>query len=346
MMNHAKDLLLCCRKGLGFAGRFLKKNRIPATLISMVLVLSMLMSVITVSIRKVTVFDENKQVQSYYSMEFNQEAILEKNGIILHEKDEMEILEQDGEIIASITRAFPVTIFADGKSHKVMTTGGTVREIIDEAGILYGEDDIISSDLNAVVAEGSEITIKRITNGTITETEEIPFETITKNTDSLYKGQTAVESEGRCGEKVLTYAVTYTDGVETGRELISSEVTKEAEDRVVLKGTKIRSSFKKTSSTPTNYRRAIAMTATAYVQGGTTATGRPAKVGVVAVDPNVIPLGTRVYVETADGRYIYGTAIAADTGGAIKGNKIDICVASHSEAINFGRRTVNVYILD
>ena len=71
-----------------------------------------------------------------------------------------------------------------------------------------------------------------------------------------------------------------------------------------------------------------------------------AKGGVVGVDPGVIPLGTRVYVETADGQYIYGTAVAADTGGAIKGNKIDICVDTSSEAYAFGRRTVNVYILD
>ena len=88
------------------------------------------------------------------------------------------------------------------------------------------------------------------------------------------------------------------------------------------------------------------MECTAYAAGGSTATGRPAQWGVIAVDPRVIPLGTRVYVESAEGKYIYGEAIAADTGGAIKGNIIDICVNSNAEAYRFGRRTVNVYILD
>ena len=118
--------------------------------------------------------------------------------------------------------------------------------------------------------------------------------------------------------------------METARTLVSSEIIKEPADRVVLVGTKVKSSFKKTASTPAAYKKVIAMTATAYVAGGTTATGRPAQWGVVAVDPRVIPLGTRVYVETADGQYIYGTAVAADTGGAIKGNKIDICAVSYT----------------
>lgn len=91
------------------------------------------------------------------------------------------------------------------------------------------------------------------------------------------------------------------------------------------------------------------MKATAYTYGddggNKTATGiRPYR-GVVAVDPNVIPLGTKLYIETSDGRYVYGNAVAADTGGAIKGNRIDIFLESEQECISFGRRTVNVYIV-
>ncbi|MBQ7936067.1 MAG: 3D domain-containing protein, partial [Clostridia bacterium] len=108
--------------------------------------------------------------------------------------------------------------------------------------------------------------------------------------------------------------------------------------------TKVKKAFLTNSSAPAGYKKVVSMTATAYSAGGTTATGRPAQWGVVAVDPKVIPLGTTVYVETSDGKYIYGTAVAADTGGAIKGNKIDICVNTRSEAYSFGRRTVNVYI--
>ena len=71
-----------------------------------------------------------------------------------------------------------------------------------------------------------------------------------------------------------------------------------------------------------------------------TASGMPAQYGIAAVDTDVIPLGTRLYIPG------YGEAIAADTGGAIYGNRIDLCMNSYGEAMNFGRRYVTVYVLD
>jgi 3D (Asp-Asp-Asp) domain-containing protein len=102
----------------------------------------------------------------------------------------------------------------------------------------------------------------------------------------------------------------------------------------------------------TRYSKVITATATAYCActictgsgNGRTATGAVAQRGVIAVDPKVIPLGSRVYVETDGGGYVYGAAVAADTGGAIRGNKVDLCFNTHSEALAFGRRTVQVYI--
>jgi len=98
---------------------------------------------------------------------------------------------------------------------------------------------------------------------------------------------------------------------------------------------------------PTGHRtgRFLTMVATGYSPqepglNDHTATGMKAQHGVVAVDPSVIPLGTRLYVEG------YGNAIAADTGSAIKGNKIDLCFDTLSECNKYGRRTVKVEILD
>lgn len=105
------------------------------------------------------------------------------------------------------------------------------------------------------------------------------------------------------------------------------------------------SSTTTTTSTTTGYLKELTMTATAYTAtGNRTATGvwpvRNANgVSTVAVDPNVIPLGTKLYIEG------YGYAIAADTGGAIKGNKIDLYMNSNAQCINYGRRTVKVYIV-
>ena len=100
-----------------------------------------------------------------------------------------------------------------------------------------------------------------------------------------------------------------------------------------------------TSGGEMTYAACIPMEASAYLPtdgngAGITATGAVAQRGIVAVDPDVIPLGTRVYIPG------YGTAVAADTGGAIRGNKIDLCMESYGEAINFGRRSVEVYILN
>ena len=94
-----------------------------------------------------------------------------------------------------------------------------------------------------------------------------------------------------------------------------------------------------------NYTGVYTMEATAYLPtdgsgSGTTAMGIPATYGVVAVDPDVIPLGKHVYIPG------YGTAIAADTGGAIRGERIDLCMESYGQAMNFGRRDVTVYVLD
>ena len=94
-----------------------------------------------------------------------------------------------------------------------------------------------------------------------------------------------------------------------------------------------------------NYTAVMSMEATAYLPGdgdgrGITSIGIPATYGVVAVDPSIIPLGSRLYIPG------YGMAIAADTGGAIVGYCIDLCMESYAEAMDFGRRVVTVYVLD
>ena len=92
------------------------------------------------------------------------------------------------------------------------------------------------------------------------------------------------------------------------------------------------------------YTQVLGMEATAYLPtdgsgAGITAMGIPATYGIVAVDPDIIPLGTRVYIPG------YGEALAADTGGAIYGYKIDLCMEDYWQAMDFGRRTVTVFVL-
>ena len=94
-----------------------------------------------------------------------------------------------------------------------------------------------------------------------------------------------------------------------------------------------------------SYSKVITAKATAYCDKGKTASGIQSKVGVVAVDPRVIPLGTRLYIESTDGSWSYGVCLAGDTGGLIKGNRVDLFYDSYNECIQFGRRSCNIYIL-
>ncbi len=326
------------------AMRFCARRRAAITAVCSVLILSMLMSVITVSIRKIEIYDNDTLAADFHAIFTDEETLLKKSGLTLGEADETILSEEGSRIVLKILRAFPVTIEADGKEHSLMMTGGTVADALKKAGLTAGTEDLLSAEPEAALESGMKIRLDRVTAEEITVTESIDFDTKRVETDQLYAGDTKIKQKGAEGKLKKTYRVTYVNGEESDRELIDSEVLQEPTDKIILVGTKAKKTFLSSSKAPKNYKKVVTMTATAYSAGGTTASGRPAKWGVVAVDPRVIPLGTKVYVETPDGSYIYGTAIAADTGGAIKGYKIDICVNTRAEAYRFGRRPVNVYI--
>lgn len=100
---------------------------------------------------------------------------------------------------------------------------------------------------------------------------------------------------------------------------------------------------------PVNYEKLITGKATAYSprDGGFTATGKRAQVGYVAVDPDIIPYGTELYIITSDGSIVYGYAVAEDTGGFTKSGKIavDLFFNTYEECIEFGVRNVEIYVL-
>ncbi len=335
-----KSILRGANKGI----RFLVVHKVPTAVICCVLVMTMLMSVITVTVRKVEVYDGDQLVYSYHTADTSAESILEKSGLTLMQGDEYALQEQRGVVTATVTRAFPVSVRADGQTVMVMMTEGTVAKALTLAQLKCGQQDRLNYETTQPVFDGMLIQLDRVTGDAVVETVAIDYKTKKVETDQLYAGETKVQQKGEKGEKKLTYQVTYVNGVETDRELTSTEITKEPVDKIVLVGTKAKQSFLTNSTAPAGYKKVLYMQCTAYSAGGTTATGRPAQWGVIAVDPKVIPLGTKVYVETPDGKYIYGTAVAADTGGAIKGNIIDICVNTRKQAYAFGRRMVNVYI--
>ena len=238
-----------------------------------------------------------------------------------------------------------VTIQADGTERRVRTTQATVGATLKEAGVEIGPADRIYPKPNVRLQDGITIRVVRVVDKVIRQDEPIAFTTRRKASDEIRPGLTKVISEGERGLKHLYYRVRCEDGVVKQRKLIRAEVAVKPKDRIILVGTRgvgvSRGFF--------SSRRVLRMHATAYDPGprscgryatGRTCTGMRAGYGVVAVDPRVISLGSRLYIEG------YGFAIAGDRGRAIKGSRIDLGYDTYRAARRFGRRYVTVHVLE
>lgn len=264
-------------------------------------------------------------------------------------------------MIIKISDGAKVTITADGKTRATVAPLGNIAQAIKETGCSIGRDDVCNYDFGDLITEGIDIRLQRVTYKDVTESEEIPFDTVTKIDSDLDEGETRVETDGENGVKDITKRVKYIDGEETDSEIISENVTKKPVDRVVLEGqpeTPQTADFGSSSDGCTfvdengntvSYSRIITGSGTAYTAapGACTATGVPAYQGGVAVNPNIIPYGTRLYIEASDGSYVYGYATAVDTGGALMSGSaiVDLFYPTYDQCVNFGRRNVNIYVL-
>lgn len=281
--------------------------------------------------------------------------ILEANGVVLGAHDRVSpgldrTVRHDANIV--IERAFAVNV-CDGAQDAVTryAVGGTVADLLDEYGYELGELDEVSPALESEVTANMTVQIDRIVHEDYTYTEAIAFETTYQQTDSLYSGTQKVSVQGVAGEKIVNQTIVYRNGVEESRITVSEQVTREPVTQVVLQGTRQRSVPAVASAgagvlalsdgTQLSYSAVYNGTATAYTYtGNNTATGTVPAYGTVAVDPSVIPLGTRMYIPG------YGYCVARDTGGAIKGTRVDLFFESYAQAIRWGRRSVTIYILN
>lgn len=320
-----------------------------------------------VTVREINVYENAENVTVIKTRQDTVSAFMNENNLTAGQYDNINVLPEDklyDNMEIRIRRGKPVMILTNEGQKQGGTTKATVAEALMENGVHVNEGDEITPERNEQVTENMTITVVSVVSQNVTQAEEIPFETVKQDDASLYKGETKVVTDGQLGAKDVTYVVTYRNGEETDREYVSETVTKEPVSKVIAVGTKektvavktaARSSAGLSSRGEARYSRKINVTATAYdpspAQNGghsRTATGMKPAFGVIAVDPNVIPLGSRVYIESSDGgeSWVYGYAIAGDTGGAIKGNRIDLCYNTAGQASAFGRRSATVYILD
>ena len=182
--------------------------------------------------------------------------------------------------------------------------------------------------------------------------EEVGFGTKYIEDTDMYEGDTRVAVKGENGIITHVYEITMVDGVEVSRRLVKTKETKAPVDEVIAYGTI--SNFINSRGMKIAFSKHLDGVATAYTYSekwhdilyyGDQLGGLRARWGVIAVDPNVIPLGTKVYVKSVDGSADYGFAIAADIGGSIKGNKIDLWMDNAEITFMWGVRSVEIYIL-
>ncbi len=246
-----------------------------------------------------------------------------------------------------------VIINLDGVPRMINTDVETVGDLMETL------DDVISADyvLQGDISKSTELTknmvidLTSITEKKTTKTETIAYDTEIRENPDLEEGKEKVLQEGEDGELSIITKENY-----SGTKLISSEVvgelvTKEAKNKIIERGTKKEElPIVELKKEPANVtvsaagNNSLNVVATGYTPGdpgctGITYTGTKASRGTIAVDPKVIPFGTKLYIPG------YGYGVAADTGGAIKGNKIDLCYETRAEALNWGIKNITVYVV-
>ena len=333
-----------------------------------VLVLTAVICTLCICSKQIVIIDGDKSEKEVTTFKRYVGDVLKAEGIAVGTQDKMNVsadtkLKDDMKI--EIYRAFPVMITEKGESKQLVATKRTAGAVLEELGYKPKKTDKITPGYDAAVSDFDEITIVRIEEKVVEKVEEIPYESKERENKALASGTKKLVQKGVPGEKTVSYKILYEDGKEISREKLSENVKVKPIAQIREVGPKKTAANYTIASAGTvqtsrngslSYSKVISATATAYDASscgkspshpgyGITATGAKAQYGVVAVDPRVIPLGSRLYIESSDGRYVYGTAVAADTGGAIKGNRIDLCFNTRSEAISFGRRSVKIYVL-
>lgn len=312
------------------------------------------------------------------------EEVLDEIGLELRAEDYVypqreQMLERRTGI--AVVKAKPFVINHDGTVSEIWSVGRKVADVLLAAGVELYEQDVVLPPADSPAPVDKAIAVVRVESEIVEEQVTLFHSALRVPNGSLYRGQERVVQTGQDGKIINTIQITYHDREEVKRTVIDSEVVTEAKDRIIEYGTI--SSISR-SGYKIGISRVLDVWATAYCAGtegsgcplndkgysactgkynnGVTYSGRLAKQGkgtredpyIIAVDRNIIPLNSLVYltfnggsVTTRHGKIIFdGFAIAADIGSAIRGNRIDILFDNHWVAWYFGHRPVRVFIVE
>lgn len=337
---------------------------IRAAAIVLALVLMVLLSQTAFAETTYVITDGNRVV-IHTSSATDPEAVLDEAGLELSADDTYTIAGTSG---ITVRRGQNVTIDYYGEVIEAVALGETVEELLTRLNLTWSKSDTVSLPLDTVTYDGMELSVAKVIRQEQTYTASIPYDTIYCTDDTLPVGTEVVLTAGEAGEMVCTANVTYVNGIESDRSVSSEKVIQQATDQVIAVG-----SYDPTQEEPAEddlpvlpvigdgtitlatgevltYTRTMQSVATAYnCEGyiGTTATGTRARVGAIAVDPRVIPYGTRMYIVSNDGQYVYGFATAEDCGDKrfIHDSRVDLYYDTLYECVQFGARECTIYFL-
>ncbi len=299
--------------------------------------------------KDITLSDGGQEIQVTTSRIYVEELLAEQ-GIVLRTGDKISapldsVLRNHDRIV--IERAKKIVLTADGQTRDIYSCEPILSAALADCGVTLDVYDEIEPNLETPVTDGMGVQIFRVCVFEEARTEAIAYGTVVRPNHNRGAGYSAVITEGQNGSESVNYKVITRDGGEVSREVLSRTLLEAPVDRVVEKGIQ-GAKVVAASASELKVKQVLECSATAYSfdSGTKTASGRAAAYGVVAVDPRVIPMGSKLYIEAVDGSWVYGYAIAGDTGGAIRGNKVDLFYNTTSECYSFGRRPARVYVLE
>lgn len=313
----------------------------------LILTIMLLSSTIYLNLKDITVVINGKETKI---LTFNKTVskALAANNITIGPKDKINTA-LDSKIykkeVINIKRAVNVKVAVDGKELTLLSSEDNVNSMLNSEGIALRDQDKLSLDKSTKLSDGMSLEVIRVDTKVLTDTSTISYSTVVKTDNSLSNTQKMVIQDGQEGEKKTTSSVTYENGQEVNRKVLEEVVSKAPKDKVVVLGTYPTMPVSR-GGDPIPFTKVVKMRATAYsATGASTSTGRravrnPDGYSTIAVDPSVIHYGTKLFVQG------YGFAIAADTGSAIVGNRIDVFFNTYHESVNWAVKYVNVYILN
>ncbi len=342
-----------------------RKKKLPfhfgVLLLSPALVLALLTQT---AFAKTYVITDGERVVTYTTFATDPAEVLGQAGLELSEYDTYTTQRVEGAEAITIRRAQDITIEYHGQTMTATSYGETVGELLSRLNLDVSGEDVVSHGMEEVTRDDMVLRVSEVVTVRETYTVTVPHETNYCNDASVPAGTEEVLIKGVDGELLCTADVSYVNGEEVSREVLSEDVTLAPVTELVGRGTGEEPETASPEDMPViedgritlptgevlTYTGTATIRATAYTHTDAgcdfiTATGTTVHKGTVAVDPRYIPYGTRMFIVSNDGAYVYGISVAEDCGGDIKGDRMDLYFPTYEECIQFGRRVCTIYFL-